>query len=245
MNNVKVIGIFPVAGFGFRFSGEDNQLQKPFVNIFGRSQIEWSVLYAKKNFPDLPITIAHRSGLKNEFMNFALHMRDNYKVILDLIDVGESTSGAGETIAICLKNLLQNREDFSFVSFDSDVATVIKDNLIDTNCDAKIVTFYSANPEHSFADVDRMAKVKKIVEKKMISEFGVIGNYYFKSAETYLQINQNLDWEKEKYISIILNKYVSEGLNVEACRAIKAINYGTPNEVLMISPNHFIEQDHI
>ena len=87
MNNVKVIGIFPVAGFGFRFSGEDNQLQKPFVNIFGRSQIEWSVLYAKKNFPDLPITIAHRTGLKNEFMNFALHMRNNYKVILDLIDV--------------------------------------------------------------------------------------------------------------------------------------------------------------
>ena len=229
-------GIFPIGGQGRRFTSIEFVEPKPFIEIFGKTQLEWSVLSCRKNFPEAQIVIAYRSGLETHTLNFVKKFSKQSGVSIQAIDIGECTLGAAHTTALALGEIGALNQDFEFLVLDSDVAIELTNTSNLLNCAAGLVTSKSTNPGHSFVIIDERNRVKAIEEKIVISENGVAGNYFFKSASKYLDHYASLPWQSdEKYISGVIKSYLRDNLLVSAEPALTVCSFGTPSELACIT----------
>jgi len=235
-NSVEIYAIFPVGGVGKRFINNGYDTEKPFIEILNKSQIEWSIFAAKRNFPGCRFIIGCRSGLFEKFLAFKTSLENTTGIALDVINIGDSTSGAASTLSIILKKLIKNNEDFSFISLDNDVAPVINSNFLEIKSSVKLLTTFSKNHEHSFVKSDSNGTVEEIAEKRIISNQGVVGNYYFESAKTFIVEEERTTYIKsEHYISEVINQYLQDGFTVKASKCELVFNYGTPDEIKELS----------
>jgi dTDP-glucose pyrophosphorylase len=224
--------IFPNGGQGKRFQNNVDSRPKPFIEIFGRTQIEWAVLSASINYPKSKFVFGFRTDLVEEYKTFSSKLFDEFKQNSELIDIGYKTNGAAETVAKILKEKLLYVSDFSFVIVDNDVFTVIKSHNDYNNSDCHLSFTRSNNPSHSFITFDKSNKVSKIIEKHMISEWGVVGNYFFKSAVKFLEYYEQIKNQKsELYISKIIEEYIKERKSVTATEVEFVSSFGTPTEI--------------
>ena len=233
-------GIFPIGGEGRRFRAMQFVEPKPFIEIFGRTQLEWSVLSCQKNFPDAQIMIAHRSGLANHTLKFVQKFSKQSGVNIGVLDIGEFTLGAAHTVALALGEIGTLKQDFEFLVLDNDVAVDLTSKSSFLNCAAGVVTTKSTNPSHSYVAINEQNHVRAIEEKIIISENGVAGNYFFKSASEYLEHYEGLPSQSaEKYISGVINSYLRDNLVVLAEPAQTVCSFGTPEELACLNIESF------
>jgi NDP-sugar pyrophosphorylase family protein len=224
--------IFPNGGQGKRFQNDNNSIPKPFIEVFGRTQIEWAVLSASINYPKSKFVFGFRTDLVKEYKILLSNLFNEINKNSKLIDIGYKTNGAAETVAKILEKNLLFVSDFSFVVVDNDVFAIVKSYNDYTNSDCHLLFTQSSNPSHSFITFDKNNKVDEIVEKKMISEWGVVGQYYFKSAVNFLNYYEQIKNQKsEIYISRIINKYITERKIVTATEVEFVTSFGTPTEI--------------
>ena len=236
--NHKIYAIFPVGGFGTRFAKMKFEEEKPFIECLGKTQIEWSIIAAKRNYPDCQIVIGSRSGLFNKFLELKTNVLDHIYGTIEILDIGESTLGAASTLEIILQKLLTTNQDFSFISLDNDVAPLLEETFLFFTTDVGLFTTFSRNPGHSYLISNPKGEVLEIAEKIVISNRGIIGNYYFSSAKSFLIEAERTQWNNnERYISSVANQYLRDGYSVIAKKCDQVISYGTPEEIEKISNN--------
>jgi NDP-sugar pyrophosphorylase family protein len=234
------LGIFPIGGEGRRFNVRKFVEPKPFIKIFGRTQLEWSVMSCRKNFPEAKIVIGYRSGLKAHSLEFVETSIKELGVNIEAIDIGQSTLGAAHTVALVLNKFRVPNEDFEFLVLDNDVAIELSTESHFKDCAAGLVTSESTNPSHSFVIYDEQKLVSAIEEKIVISKNGVVGNYFFKSAIEFLDHYKRLPPRSgERYISGVVKSYLSDNLPVSAKSALHVCSFGTPEELASLSPESF------
>jgi NDP-sugar pyrophosphorylase family protein len=232
--------IIPAGGLGLRFKNQRFSKPKPFIKVLGKTQIHWTVTAAVLNYPNSRILLAHRSGLSLRFKWFKFKSR-TCGLKISLIDVGSATLGAAHTVALALEELLAaQKKDFSFVSVDNDVAVIIDESFLSTTDDVGLAVTFSTNSQHSFVSIDGDHNVIEIAEKQVISEDGIVGNYYFKSARLFSDYFSEMSVSKEEiYISKIVSLYLRDARKVTASRCLKVLSFGTPDEILHLKSADF------
>ena len=230
--------IFPIGGKGQRFEIAGYVTPKPFIRVMGRGQLEWSILSCRKNYPEAQIVIGCRDGLYEECQELVqqLYKRLNIKIIV--FKVGLATSGAAHTVQIVLNSIIDDGGDFDFLVLDNDVALMLGVKQKFQNCHAGLVITKSSNPAHSFVLTDNNHIVSRIVEKTVISDQGVVGNYYFGSKKTFQENYEKLPSSlEEKYISYVIQKMLESGAVIRAEESTKVVSFGTPEEIAELKPN--------
>lgn len=232
--------IFPLGGYGNRFRKSEFHEPKPFIEIFGKTQMEWALLSCMTNYPNVQVIISSRSGLKEHCQNFAKIAIEKLGIQITILDIGESTDGAAHTVALTLDQLNLNNNQFDFIVLDNDVSIKLKNRNCFTSCSAGLVTAYSIDPKHSYVICDSENRVIRIAEKIVISKKGVVGNYYFNSNFQYLEHYRKLSVEDgEKYISSVLKSYLLSGLKVISEESISIASYGNPRDILSLTKDSF------
>lgn len=224
--------IFPVGGQGKRFQENEFKEPKPFINLFGKTQLEWSILSSRLNYPNSKIVIGCRNGLTAQCENLAEEVKSKLKVEINVMSIGEETKGAAHTVSLILKKISRTTEEFDFVVLDNDLALQLSTRKSFNNCSAGVVTTRSINTEHSFVIVDSNEHVLRIAEKERISDNGVAGNYYFKSSTKFMEYYDLISRsDREEFLSEVINTYLSHGEIVKTVRAPLVVSYGTPQEI--------------
>ncbi len=232
-----IYAIFPIGGQGNRFKESEFQEPKPFIELFGKFQLEWSILSCKKNYSEAEIVIGCRSELVEICEEFVHDITERTNIEISVVDVGKETKGAAHTVAMVLGWVHSTNGDFEFIVLDNDVAVKIPNLINFKNCSASVVTTTSKNPAHSFVICNDFHIVTTIAEKEIISSTGVVGNYYFKSKTKFLDYYQRIKaGSSEQYISDVLKVYLNENEIVTATRAELVVSYGTPDEVRTLTP---------
>jgi len=224
--------IFPIGGLGQRFEQAGYQNPKPFIDVLGKTQLEWSILSCRLNYPEAEIIIGCREGIYEECLDFVSKLKLKTQQNIRIISVGTSTTGAANTVEIILNLHSDEKLDFDFIVLDNDVAVKLKRKPDFQKCDAALVITNSSNPAHSYVVTDESCFVRKIAEKEIISELGVVGNYYFKSKHSYLNHYMKLSsTETEKYMSLVIREMLESGNSIHAEEAKQVVSYGTPEEI--------------
>ena len=232
--------IITAGGNGVRFKEFGFKKPKPFINIFGRSQVEWAISSSILNYPNAKLIVSYRSGLRYRILVLKLRLMLR-GVKIQFVDIGISTRGASETVAKTITEIL-NREqrDFSFVVADNDLAVVLSTNIDTELIDVGLTTTISDNPGHSYLVKNESGRVQHIAEKKRISDLGIVGNYYFRSAADFILQYQLIESiESELYISKVVEKYLSSSYFVIASSCDRVLSFGTPDEISKLKSEDF------
>jgi hypothetical protein len=157
-----------------------------------------------------------------------------------VLNVGLTTQGAAHTVEIVLNSITEKDGDFDFVVLDNDVALKIDENLKFQNSNAGIVITKSSNPAHSYVLTDDNQFVTRIAEKIVISDQGVVGNYYFGSKGTYLEHYKKLPSTlQEKYISNVIHEMLKSDAKIRTEKSTELVSYGTPEDISNLSLKSF------
>lgn len=233
--------LIPMAGLATRFVNEGITTPKPLIMVAGKTLIEHTL---------------ETLGLVGHFI-FVTRAYEKVEDSMELsallqklrpgsteIRLEQATGGAVQT---CLKA----RE-----WIDSDEPLIITncDQRTEWNCvafyehiacgsDGCVVTHESSEPKHSYAEVDLNGNVKRIVEKKVISNHALIGVHYWvhgsdfvKSAMGIIGFNNDvIDTRREAYVSESYNSLIVSGKTITAFQVGKNeyIPLGTPYDVAM------------
>jgi NDP-sugar pyrophosphorylase family protein len=228
--------IFLVGGKGQRFETAGYSTQKSFIEVLGKSQLEWSILSCLQNYPDAQILIGCRDGLYKECLKLVGLLELRMSIKIEIINVGTATKGAAHTVEIVLNCIIDDEGDFDFVVLDNDVALKLDGKPKFQNSDAGVVITNSSNPAHSYVHTDDYHFVTRIAEKVVISHQGVVGNYYFgskcKYLEQYKKVPSTLD---EKYLSNIIGEMLKSGAVIRAEESTMVVSYGTPEEISQLN----------
>lgn len=230
--------IFPIGGMGQRFEHAGYRNLKPFIDVLGKTQLEWSILSCRLNYPEAEIIIGCRDGLYEECLDLVskLKLQRNIRII----SIGSSTTGAANSVEIVLNSISEENPDFDFIVLDNDVAVNLERKHNFQNCDAGIVITNSSNPAHSYVITDENYYVRRIAEKEIISEHSVVGNYYFKSKRIFLDHYMKLSSiETEKYISLVIKEMLESENSIHAEKAKQVVSYGTPEEISVLKIEAF------
>jgi NDP-sugar pyrophosphorylase family protein len=232
--------IFPIGGKGVRFQKAGYAVPKPFIKIFEKTQLEWSILSCIHNYPDFQIVIGCREQLLSEAKELtdAISKRLNIEILV--LNVGRGTRGAAHTTKIALELLNPNSEEFEFLVLDNDVAVDIPVKSRLENTEGFLVTTFSSNPAHSYVVTDENGFVQRIAEKEVISEEGVIGNYFFKSNNLFLDAYERMeDSRLEEYISGVIQVLLNSEKKIHTRKALTVVSFGTPEEIDQLSKDSF------
>jgi NDP-sugar pyrophosphorylase family protein len=163
--------VIPVGGKARRFYDAGYTEYKPFLSIGEKTMIE-----------------RVRDNLKTDNCRFIFSVRpqdeEKFRRLFptEIVVVDTVQDGAAMGVLIT-KNLIQN-EPLIIANSDQFVDIDIND-FIDTDLDARIMTFYSDHPKWSYAKTcDGL--VTEVAEKKVISEHATVGIYYFKNGSDFV-----------------------------------------------------------
>ena len=224
--------IFPMGGIGQRFEKAGYFSPKPFIDVLGKTQLEWSIMSCRLNYPQAEIIIGCREGIYEECLEYVKKLVVKLHSNIRIIKIGTSTTGAAHTVEIVLNSISDENQDFDFIVHDNDVAVNLISKPKFQNCEAAIIITNSSNPSHSYVDLDENLFVRRIAEKEVISSQGVVGNYYFRSRRLYLDSYMKLSSiTSEKYISLVIQEMLKSGTPVQAKVANQVLSYGTPEEI--------------
>lgn len=232
--------IITAGGNGVRFKDFGFKKPKPFINLFGRSQLEWAISSSILNYPNAKLIVSYRSGLRVRILVLKLRLISR-GIKIQFIDIGISTRGASETVAKTITEILNRKQkDFSFVVADNDLAVVLSKKIDTELIDVGLITTISNNPGHSYLVKNESGRLQQIAEKKRISDLGIVGNYYFRSAADFILQYQSMESiDSELYISRVVEKYLSFSYFVTASGCDQVLSFGTPDEISKLKSEDF------
>jgi NDP-sugar pyrophosphorylase family protein len=169
--------IVPAAGLGSRFAEKGYRDPKPFIRVNEIPMVELVVKNIKSIIGPCRTIIVLRESMK-EFVQH-INIKD-----VEFDYVPSLTQGAANTVEHALH--LLDEEDELIVA-NSDQIIELEQKEFDKACinsEGTIVTFScpERNAKWSYAELDEAGFVKRVAEKKAISENATVGVYRFSSV---------------------------------------------------------------
>jgi len=240
--------LIPMAGAGSRFKSQGYMIHKPILPIYSRHE--------KQNIPmvveavkDLPVDVNAEEN-KIFFIMRDFHFKSNVHKKIELffsnanfIKVDTLTEGQASTCLLA-ENLVENEQQFLISACDNgiDVDTLKFQNVSD-NADA-IIFVFSQNPTvlkhpEAFgwveANEDSVAKVsiKKPVSNNPISDYAIVGTFWFKKASYFFEAAREMISEEDKingeyYVDQVFKYLIASDYNIKVLEVDKYFSWGTP-----------------
>lgn len=215
--------VIPAAGNGQRFKEAGYSEPKPLIPIQGK--------------PMIARVIDNLRPKKGHF--FHLVVQEKHKVPQSIFGsskgilntLSKPTRGAVETLL------------YAYI-YTGELLLANCDQLVETDVNefintskARIMTFNSTNPHHSYVKI-KNGLVTDIAEKQLISDNAVLGWYYFPDCKQFMEyaekaLKSNKTFNNELYISSVIDLMIKDGIEVEPYEidVHKKHILGTPEEL--------------
>jgi len=226
--------LMPIGGLGSRFTDRGYITPKPLIEVDGKPMF-MKVLDSFSDF-EKPI---HTFVVRREHV-------DKYKIDEKIKDelpeanisiLDHNTDGAVETCLIADKYI---NDDLPIIIADCDVYFESKEysnKIQDNNIDGLLLTFNSSNPRYSYVELDENSNVTRTAEKIVISNYAILGGYFFKTGRLFKETAKNFvnnplpDNLSEYFVSHLFNMLIQSGKKVEIAIIDKKDIFGTPEEL--------------
>jgi NDP-sugar pyrophosphorylase family protein len=228
--------VIPMAGLGLRFQNEGVKTLKPLIPVKNIPMF----VYAFESTAKFNSTKLHAVILKEHQERHALDKKLNRLYPdLELTILDSRTRGAAETILAASPQL---KMDDPLLILDCDIAFNCEDleSMVNTGAfhafDGVLLYFESQNPSYSYLEKDHDFICVRIIEKKVISNYAVIGAYFISTASNFFEsAKQRIELydegrESEIYISSVINQMIEEGARFLTLKA-EFVNFGTPEDL--------------
>jgi len=233
--------LYPIAGFGTRFSDQGFKELKPFIKIKDKYIIEYSL--SSLNIPGDYFIITRQ--LDTKYKDILNNIFYKYNIKGHIIEINNPTSGATETCYL-IKEYINNDSSLLITNCDQytpwDSSKFIK--FITNNDYDAIVTTFNHEPivlntltKYSFIKVDNNNLATEFSEKLAISYLSLNGIHYWKKSSLFFDSAKLLLEDKnilqEKYISLTFNYLIKQNYKISYFNMEPSTFYslGSPEEV--------------
>lgn len=231
--------LIPMAGAGSRFEMAGYTFPKPLVEAGNKPIIQWVV--ESLNLDSNYIFLVQREHQNKYNISSMLKiLKPNCKIIyLDGL-----TEGAACTTLLA-KKFINNNKPLIIANSDQFIewnTSQIMYNFYSKKIDGGILCFNSSHPRWSYAKVDKNNYVKKVAEKKVISNNATVGLYFWKKGKDYVKyaeqmIKKNIRVNNEFYVCPVYNEAIKNNKKIVIEKVEKMWGLGTPDDL-----NFFIKQ---
>jgi NDP-sugar pyrophosphorylase family protein len=228
--------VVPMAGRGSRFAGTGERGPKPLIEVEpGRLMIDYVADYLRFDEPYRLIFVGLvEYGQDERLRSFMERLGAGHRLLL----VEEVTAGPAAT-ALVARGPIDNDEELLIAYCDGyltiDMQALI-DGLRQVEADGGVVIYPSSGPMDAHADLDG-DRVRRVVEKQVISADAVAGVYYFRQGRQFVAAAERLlaerDGEREVFVSSTYNLLIGAGGKVLGRRIAREerIEMGTPKDL--------------
>ena len=225
--------VIPMAGEGSRFVKAGYTFPKPMIEVHQKPMIQLIIesLGLKGNF----IFIVRKEHLDKYNLRSLLNIiAPNCKIII----IDKLTEGAACTVLLAKK----------YISNDKPLVIANSDQFIEWNpsetmynfstkkIDGGILTFNTVHPKWSYAKVDEDNIVTEVAEKKVISNHGTVGVYYWKKGKDFIKyaqqmIKKNIRVNNEFYVCTVFNEAIKDNKSIKIYDVKSMWGLGTPEDL--------------
>jgi len=228
--------IMPMAGRGSRFSKEGFELPKPLIELDGRPFFWWATQSVARScrIAELVFVVLQEHV---DSLGIDRRVKDLYPDAT-IVVTPEVTPGAAASAALGIAALTSSHP---IAVNDSDHAFAMRDMAaliaaLRDGTDGALVGFRSDNPAYSYVELESGAdmKVRRTVEKEVVSPFAIAGCYFFANKGTFDKVYQDYLSTcsyNELFMSGLFNGMVQDDLNVVYQELSRHISFGTPEEL--------------
>jgi len=225
--------VIPMAGEGSRFTKAGYTFPKPMIEIHQKPMIQLIVesLGLKGNF----IFIVRQEHLNKYNLKSLLNIiAPNCKIIV----IDKLTEGAACTVLLA-KKYINNGKPLIIANSDQFIEWNPSEtmyNFSTKKIDGGILTFDTLHPKWSYAKVDKNNVVTEVAEKKVISNHGTVGVYYWKKGRDFVKyaeqmIDKNIRVNNEFYVCPVFNEAISDKKVIKIHNVDSMWGLGTPEDL--------------
>ncbi len=228
--------VIPMAGQGKRFQEAGYTVPKPFIDIKGRTMLEWS-LESLHTEGSRFILIARTPQLLG-YEKAMEAMQEKYQCVI--ISVESVTQGMASSVLLA-KEYINNEDPLLIGACDQTVDISMEEFIGDSKrrgLDGSLMTFYATHPKWSYTKVDDQGFAVETKEKSPISSHANVGLYYFERGKYFVKaalrmIAQNDRFNNEFYVAPVYNYLIKEGMRIGIYEIdeSKMHGLGTPEDV--------------
>ncbi len=225
--------VIPMAGEGSRFAKAGYTFPKPMIEIHQKPMIQLIVesLGLKGNF----IYIVRKEHLDKYNLKSLLNIiTPNCKIIV----IDKLTEGAACTVLLSKKFINTNKpliiaNSDQFIEWNPSETMY---NFSTKKIDGGILTFDTFHPKWSYAKVDKNNVVTEVAEKKVISNHGTVGVYYWKKGQDFVKyaeqmIKKNIRVNNEFYVCPVFNEAIKDKKTIKIHNVDSMWGLGTPEDL--------------
>ncbi len=225
----------PMAGYGQRFVDAGYALPKQFLRLNNSVCLLESLRSLDLSYFDV-IVVGCREEFDRSF-NIQAFLESSIPDVSEIriIRFGKDTLGSLDTCYQMVDACL-DLGDHEVNIFTLDVSFQLKEPLQPLNFDCEIAVVKTNNPGFSYVALDADSGcILRTAEKRIISEYGAVGLYRFKSSTSFHELSasalkQKPNYKSEYYICPLVNSYISRNLTCNVSYATSIIMFGTPQE---------------
>jgi len=221
-------------GVGQRFRLDSKDIQKPLVEVHGKSQLFWATKGASLSYRPDNFVFAVRSGLVNRILEEVESF--NFLHRFEVVDVGESTLGPAHTLKLALDKSSFLLEDSQIIIVDNDCFNLMKLTL-DSESFPFVTIFESNNPQHCFVRLIDNSLVTNFFEKDRKTSTAVSGNYgVINSPELRENLSKLVSASqpgREPYLSDLMGALLVFQ-SIKAFPVTEYFSLGTPLEISLL-----------
>jgi len=233
--------IMPMAGRGSRFSKEGFELPKPLIELEGKPFFWWATESVSRScrIADLVFVVLQEHV---DRLGIDLQVKELYPDAT-IVVTPEVTPGAAATAALGIEALTS---DHPIAVNDSDHAFALRDPAallaaLRSGTDGALVGFRSDKPAYSYVELEQGTdmKVRRTVEKEVVSPFAIAGCYFFANKVTFEKVYQDYASTcayNELFMSGLFNGMIERDLNVMYQELTSHVSFGTPEELERVEP---------
>ena len=225
--------VIPMAGEGSRFTKAGYTFPKPMIEIHQKPMIQLIVesLGLKGNF----IFIVRQEHLDKYNLKSLLNIiAPNCKIIV----IDKLTEGAACTVLLT-KKYIDNGKPLIIANSDQFIEWNPSEtmyNFSTKKIDGGILTFDTLHPKWSYAKVDKNNVVTEVAEKKVISNHGTVGVYYWKKGQDFVKyaeqmIDKNIRVNNEFYVCPVFNEAIVDKKVIKIHNVDSMWGLGTPEDL--------------
>jgi UDP-N-acetylglucosamine diphosphorylase / glucose-1-phosphate thymidylyltransferase / UDP-N-acetylgalactosamine diphosphorylase / glucosamine-1-phosphate N-acetyltransferase / galactosamine-1-phosphate N-acetyltransferase len=209
--------VIPMAGEGTRFKEAGYTTPKPFIEVKGKTMLEWSL--ESLRVPDYRFILIARAGHIPGYEHVIERIKTQYPTIV--LTIGMLTEGMASTV-LEAEHLINNNTPLLIGACDQVIDIAMKDFIADAenrNLDGSLMTFYATDPKWSYTRVGDNGLVQEVREKDPISTHANAGLYYFSHSKDFVQtaremIAQGDKSKNEFYVAPTYNYMIAIGARV-------------------------------
>jgi len=225
--------VIPMAGEGSRFTKAGYTFPKPMIEIHQKPMIQLIVesLGLKGNF----IFIVRQEHLDKYNLKSLLNIiAPNCKIIV----IDKLTEGAACTVLLA-KKYIDNDKPLIIANSDQFIEWNPSEtmyNFSTKKIDGGILTFDTLHPKWSYAKVDKNNIVTEVAEKKVISNHGTVGVYYWKKGQDFVKyaeqmIDKDIRVNNEFYVCPVFNEAIVDKKVIKIHNVDSMWGLGTPEDL--------------